>query len=257
MGLSLVIAAGIVISGFAVTWLGVELKKAMADLPKQIADYLKGALSQGVVPQGAASQGLATSTEKAKANDKSSAPPKPKRIADPYVTGFLRSVTVSISFDTQDRPPKATITYDTRNIGTRQIMPGAATFAYIRFWPALSAKEEDDKFSTLNLGGGPGGFGTTENNYWEPSDPPKRSSVSGSPEVGGSTPQELFKSINEETDHLADGTTRIYFYARHIFKDKSGVLATESCFFYQGPDFTMHDCHGHNGPGGWPAGRNN
>ncbi len=78
MGLSLVIAAGIVISGFVATWLGVELtfcppqtpearkrvritlalsfvallgftlwatmrgERAMADLPKQIVDYLKG-----------------------------------------------------------------------------------------------------------------------------------------------------------------------------------------------------------------------
>jgi len=76
--LSLVVAAGIVISGFVATWLGVELifyppqtaegrkrvritlavsflallgftlwatvrgERAMADLPKQVADYLKG-----------------------------------------------------------------------------------------------------------------------------------------------------------------------------------------------------------------------
>jgi hypothetical protein len=99
MVLSLVIAAGIVISGFAVTWLGVELtfyppqsaevrkrvritlgisflvllgftlwatmrgERAMANLPKQIADYLKGTI--GPATQESTQQGPAKPAKQA------------------------------------------------------------------------------------------------------------------------------------------------------------------------------------------------
>ena len=174
------------------------------------------------------------------------------RQADSTTTGFLRSLPRHVSIDPQ-LPHSVTVNFTIDNIGALQLLPEALTLVYVRIRPEMSAKKEDEFFSTMNLGGGAVSFKDTENNYWEPREMPKEGSVTENLPLSGDDPQALLESGQKAFEDLQNGKIAIYFFARHGFKDKFGFLATESCYLWKGPPpFYMSQCHGHNGPADWP-----
>jgi hypothetical protein len=177
--------------------------------------------------------------------------PKPA-MADPETTGYLRTLPINARFDTPQYPTSVIVAFTTNNLG-KQISPGATIFAFIRIRPEMTAKQEDAFFGTANLGGGPAAIETTENNYWEHNEA-KTGDVKGDVEfsVDDRTGTPV---IADSIGQMQRGETVIYFFVRHLFYDKRlGDLVTESCSYFQGPDFSvLHQCHGHNGPVEWPT----
>jgi len=173
------------------------------------------------------------------------------RIADPDTTGYLRSRPISMRFDKAE-PTSLWVKFSTTNIGKLQVRPGALTLAYVRIRPEMNSQEEDALFSTVSGGGGKVRFISTEHNYWEPGETKLApGEVKGetewhtNPEDG---PDAVIEKLHQSATQMLDGEANIYFYVRNMFADKLGSLATESCSYYKGPDFSLHECHGHNGP---------
>ncbi|HLW82818.1 MAG TPA: hypothetical protein VKS20_12350 [Candidatus Acidoferrales bacterium] len=165
----------------------------------------------------------------------------PRTSTGPNVRAYLESVPLKVWVDKHD---DVHAEVETENVGALQVLPGASILGFIKVRKLLTAKKEDALFGSFNVGGGFAEIRYTYNNYWNPREPPHTWQIDGWIELWDDP-----NSYERAVRRLREGKDVVYVYERHFFTDEYGQLATESCNYYQGPDFSVrHECFGHNGP---------